>query len=275
MPEHIHFVIFITEATGFHLGEIISWLKAECSRGYYASIGKISLQQADGNPLANGSFLADGSFMADAELPSIFEERYHDRILLKQGQLDRILKYVSDNPRRRLERMAHRSFHCRHKLQDNEGNCYEAYGNIHLLEDPDIEAVKISRRDTPEQLHQKKLLWLRTIQNGGVLVSPFISKEEKNVRNWAYENGGRIIYIVSNGFGVNYSPKEPQHSLCSEGRLLIIAPAEHVFKGATPSRNSCMKMNGLARRIAGYEKWARMSAALAGPITAASSSAEA
>jgi hypothetical protein len=36
--------------------------------------------------------------MADAELPSIFEERYHDRILLKQGQLDRILKYVSDNP---------------------------------------------------------------------------------------------------------------------------------------------------------------------------------
>ncbi len=175
MPEHVHFVIYVTEKTEYHLGDIISHFKGGCTRAY-----------------ARLESIRTDNF--DTKLQSIFEIGYHDRLLLKEGQLDRMLRYVSDNPRRRLERMSNPDFYSRYSLRDCQGNLYEAYGNIHLLADPDIEAVKISRSYSTEHLRRLKINWLRTIQNCGVLVSPFISPAEKRVRNWAIDNGGRLIY---------------------------------------------------------------------------------
>lgn len=129
---------------------------------------------------------------------------------------------------------------------------YEAYGNIHLLEDPDIEAVKISRKYTPEELIRRKRIWMRTVQNGGVLVSPFISPAEKKVENWACQEGGRIILITDNGFGTDYTPKGMLHTLCSEGRLLIIAPTGHRTASIALDRATCLQMNALAETVAAY-----------------------
>lgn len=157
-----------------------------------------------------------------------------------------MLRYVSDNPRRRLERAAHPDFHCRRRFTAPDGQVYEAYGNIHLLEDPDIEPVRISSRYTPEELRQKKILWQRTIENSGVLISPFISEAERRVRDYAYANGGRLIIIENNGFGKNFTPKEPRHTLCSEGRLLIIAPLSYTLRSIRPTRADCLRMNDLA-----------------------------
>lgn len=216
MPEHIHFVIFITAPSASHLGEIIAYFKGDCA-----------------NAWSNGE-------------TQPFEEGYHDRILLKAGQLQRMLRYVSDNPRRRLERAAHPDFHCRRRFTAPDGQIYEAYGNIHLLEDTDIEPVRISSRYTPEELRQKKILWQRTIENSGVLISPFISEAERRVRDYAYANGGRLIIIENNGFGKNFAPKEPRHTLCSEGRLLIIAPISYTPRSIRPTRAECLRMNDLA-----------------------------
>lgn len=231
MPEHIHFVLFVTEATDTHLGEIIRELKGECSRRYYGTS-----KQTD----------------REAPLVSIFEEDYHDRILLKKDQLQRMLAYVSDNPRRRLERMNHPGFFHRTIIAGPDGTRHEAYGNIHLLEDPDIEAVKISRKYSPDELIRRKRIWMRTVQNGGVLVSPFISQAEKKVEHWACDAGGRIILITDNGLGTNYTPKGKLHALCSEGRLLIIAPTEHHTSASPLDRATCLRMNALAETIAAY-----------------------
>lgn len=54
-----------------------------------------------------------------------------------------------------------------------------AYGNFLLLKNPDIAAVKVSRKDTPEILAAKMKDWAETIRGNGVLVSPFIKDEEK------------------------------------------------------------------------------------------------
>jgi REP element-mobilizing transposase RayT len=233
MPEHIHIVIFITEKTGFALGDIIHRLKTECSKAY---------NRRDEN----------------GELITVFEKDYHDRILSKKGQLERILGYVSDNPRRRLERMTYKNVHHRYLIANDNGNIYEAYGNIQLLEDPDIEAVKVSRRDTPDGLKSKKQSWLKTMQNGGVIVSPFISPAERKVRDWAFDNYARVIYIEPNGFGDRYTPKEPLHSLCSEGRLLIIAPLEYRYDRNVITREECLRLNDLASDIASYNyRWLR------------------
>jgi REP element-mobilizing transposase RayT len=227
MPEHIHIVLFVTKKTDYTLGDILLNLKSKCTLAY-------------------------NHYDINGESIAVFEKFYHDRILTKEGQLKRILDYVSDNPRRRLERMTYRDLYHRYIISNDKGETYEAYGNIQLLEDPDIEAVKISRHDTPNELNAKKLTWLRTIQNGGVIVSPFISPAERKVRDWAFDNDGSVIYLIPNGFGCRYTPKEPLHTLCSEGRLLIIAPLEHNFATKVISREECLKLNNLALDIAAY-----------------------
>lgn len=226
MPEHIHFVIFIKADGCYHLGEVVGWLMRECSRSYARLCGR-----------------------TEADV-SVFEDGYNDRILQKQGQLQKMLAYVSANPLRRLERMASRGFFSRYKLRSADGLLYEAYGNIHLLDDPDIEAVRISRSYTPEELRRRKLCWLRTVENSGVLVSPFISEAERRVRDWATENGGRLIIIEENGFGPRYHPKGRLHELCSQGRLLLIAPVEYSYAKVQLSRQMCMAMNQLATEVA-------------------------
>lgn len=231
MPEHIHFVIFVRATGPYHLGNIISHFKAQCTRR-----------------LAGYQTVRSSGY--DEKLPPVFEHGYHDRILLKEGQLPRLLHYVSDNPRRRLLRMANPGFHTRSMIASNDGLRYEAYGNILLLDDPDIEAVKISRRYSPEELRRNKLNWKHTVENCGVLVSPFISDAEKRVRDWAMENGGRIILIQENGFAPRFAPKGKLHDLCSEGRLLIVAPTAYSASAVPLTRSLCESMNTLAADIA-------------------------
>lgn len=231
MPEHIHFVIFIKESGMCHLGEIIRKFKANCTREIYG-------------------YLSPRSSGWDEKLPPVFEDGYHDRILLKEGQLDKMLKYVSDNPRRRLLRKMNPNFNSRHLIYDELGNIYETYGNIFLLEDPDIEAVKISSKYSAEELRLKKITWKKTVENCGVLSSPFISEAEKKVKRWAIENGGRLILIESNGFGSRYAPKGILHDICCEGRLLIVAPTTYQTTKTPLIRKQCEVMNDLALSIA-------------------------
>lgn len=42
------------------------------------------------------------------------------------------------------------------------------------------------------------------------------------------------------------------HTLCSEGRLLIIAPTEHRTASMALDRATCLQMNALAETIAAY-----------------------
>ena len=230
MPDHVHFVLNVKEATSVHLGDIIAFFKGECSR----AVG----------------LAASSEFDFQRESVPIFCEGYHDRILRRRNQLERMIRYVSDNPSRRLERIANRDFHHRYRIGGKEGIGYEAYGNIHLLDDPEISAVRLSRSYSGDELRRYKIDWKRTVENGGVLVSPFISPAEKKVRDWAYENGGRVIYIQADGFGERYNPKGLLHKLCSEGRLLIIAPVRQTLIKEQCRRDLCMRMNALATEIA-------------------------
>ena len=112
MPEHLHFVLYNTIYSDYHLGDVINHFKGECTRRFYGLTGKQS------EPI---------------HLPSLFEDGYHDRILIKKNQLRRMMNYVSDNPRRRMVRMANPGFFYRYFITDPNGIRYEAYGNIQLL----------------------------------------------------------------------------------------------------------------------------------------------
>lgn len=177
-----------------HLDDIIRKFKADCTRTL-------------------SGYMFPRASNLENNLTSVFEDGYHDRILMKEGQLDKMLNYVSDNPRRRFLRRMNPYFNKRRHIIDGNGNEYETYGNLSLLDDTDIEAVRISSKFSAEELRQRKLNWKRTVENCGVLASPFISEAEKKVRDWALENGGCLIYIETTGLGPCFTPKGRLHEL--------------------------------------------------------------
>jgi hypothetical protein len=112
-------------------------------------------------------------------------------------------------------------------------------------------AVRVSSKFTAEQLAQYKQQWMATARNGGVLISPWISPAEKEIRRSALAVGGKIISIVESGFSERYKPQGYEFELCSEGRLLQVAVAPYTSKTVALSRRQAMAMNALADRLAG------------------------
>ena len=51
-----------------------------------------------------------------------------------------------------------------------------------LLDNPFKEQVVVHRADSPEVRESNRRRWLYTAANGGVLVSPFISPDERGIR---------------------------------------------------------------------------------------------
>lgn len=138
-------------------------------------------------------------------------------------------------------------FHRTRKLKIGDKE-YEAYGNLFLFRNPDKEAVKISRKFSPEKKDQMKAHWVSVGGKGTVLVSPFIHKFEKTVRAEAEANGAKIIIIVHESFPERFKPHAHDFALCEQGRLLIISLGLPI--GTELSREHCVIMNNLAAVIA-------------------------
>lgn len=206
MPDHVHFVIFIKEDTTIHLSTIISHLKKDISARFC-----LNLTEKDTH---------------------LFVPDYNDTILRFANQLDKMLSYVSDNPRRYLLKKLYPGNHRRFTIEI-DGCCYDAYGNWDLLEIPEIEAVKVSRRYTPQQLLSYKKSWVTNVYNGGLLVSPFIHPQEKKVRDWAEANCGNLAIITTEPFDDRYKPQGSLFELCAEGRGIVISA--HPRRAALPA----------------------------------------
>lgn len=86
------------------------------------------------------------------------------------------------------------------------------------------------------------------VANGGVLVSPFISREEKEIRKMAEEIDGRIILISNEPLGERQKPHGNNFARCASGNLLILTPTNPPLP-ASLSRTACLAMNSLAALI--------------------------
>lgn len=142
-------------------------------------------------------------------------------------------------------RRAHPEFFSRVNELKIGDHTYQAYGNFQLLDNPFKEQVIVHRADTPEIRRRNRELWLYTAANGGVLVSPFISPDEKVIRSEAEESGGRIILIINHLIDSRYKPVGHDFDLCEAGRLLIIS----ANLDGNLSRSACLTMNALAEEI--------------------------
>lgn len=218
MPDHLHLILFVESTTEEILGRIIARFKVEICK--------------------------------KSGISNIFEKGFNDQILNKNRKLDVLLRYLRENPGRLAIRRERPDFFKRVNELTIEKVRYQAYGNLHLLYNPFKEQVIVHRADNDAKRELNRELWLYTAANDGVLVSPFISKAEKDIRHEAETLNGNVILITNEPFTERYKPSGNNFALCTKGKLLLLSPVDTEITGKKISREVCLKMNGMAKAIA-------------------------
>lgn len=213
MPDHLHILLFVEYPTEDTLGKIIARFKIEVNKA--------------------------------AGTTGVFAKGFNDQILKSSRSLAVLYRYLRENARRLAVRRARPEFFRRVNALEIGGKTFQAYGNFQLLDCPFKEQVIVHRADSSETKQKNREQWLYTAANGGVLVSPFISPAEKEIRKEAEETGGRFILIISEPMGERYKPAGREFELCEAGRLLIVS----ANLPGDLSRQTCLTMNTLAQTI--------------------------
>lgn len=183
-----------------------------------------------------------------AQIEGVFAKGFNDQILTPKRNLNAIFTYLRENPYRLAVRRAYPDFFTRINKIDIGGMQCQAYGNLHLLANPFKEQVLIHRSDNSQTRKSMHDRWIHCGANDGILVSPFISPAEKEIRTEAEAKGANIILITHEVFGERFKPAAHDFNLCAQGRLLIISlglPA-----GTSLTRSLCLRMNSVAETIA-------------------------
>lgn len=237
MPDHLHLLLFVRERLKEPFGSMVARFKGGCSREYWATLPEE--EQA-------------------ARIP-VFARNYHDRIVTRRGQLQALIDYIRDNPRRYLlKKLLPEMFVRKNRLVIN-GKAYMAFGNPLLLREPEKEMVLVRSHFTPEEVEALKERWRRCSRNGGVLVSPFISPRERVVMRETLESGGKIIEILDNGFPERFKPAGKAFDYCANGQLLYIAPAEYSSRRIRMTRALAWRLNALAAEVCALDAYSLLS----------------
>lgn len=278
MPDHLHGILFVRERMGQHLGHIIKGFKAATNRAYrdlvlssggtevtpsvVPSVVPSAVPSVVSSAVPSAATVSQhiGSQRVepDAKRDRSLDDRKHgllwsigytDGILDNEGQLQRWIEYLRDNPRRLLmKRQRPDLFRVQRNLQVG-GEVFSAIGNRYLLERPVRLQVMCSRRLTDAEIEEKKTHFLEQARQGAVLVSPSISKGEKAVMRAAFEAGYPLILLQENGFTDLAKPGGKRFDACAEGRMLILAPWEHHNERRTIRRDQCLTLNDMAAML--------------------------
>lgn len=179
----------------------------------------------------------------------LFAEGYNDRILQGKGQLQRMIDYIRDNPRRLLLKRDNSPYFTLHCNITVAGHTFDAIGNLDLLQAP-LMAVHCRRHWSPAELNAYTTRCAEASQKGTVLIGAFISEAEKAIALKASENHLALIHLMGNGFPDLYKPVGQSFYACAEGRLLQLAPWKHHATHTVVSREQCNALNTMAETIA-------------------------
>lgn len=237
MPDHLHTVLFVREKMEKPLGKVILGVKQACNQAFREMMpeGVVAVaQQHAQQKRENGLLFAKG---------------FNDQILLRDGQLERWINYLKDNPRRLLMKRENPDLFRVQRGLAYAGLNFSAIGNRFLLDRPIKLQVQCSRRMTEAELQTKLANCLKAARQGAVLVSPAISQGEKAIMRAAFEEGLPLIYLQENGFTDLAKPGGKRMEACARGQLLILAPWEHHNEKTVIKRGQCLELNEMARMI--------------------------
>ena len=242
MPDHLHGILFVTKKMEAGLGKVILGFKQGCNKAYRSCMlpyyGNTPHTQHTQQPRHTGH-----------EQGLLFERGYNDRILLQDGQLQRWIDYLADNPRRLLAKREHPDLFRVQFGLEYAGLSFAAIGNRFLLDRPVKLQVQCSRSLTKEQIQATAEHYLAAARQGAVLVSPAISEGEKAVMRAVLEAHLPLIFLSANSFTSFTKPGGIFTESCSHGNLLILAPWSNRTTTQPITRTECLALNAMTKKI--------------------------
>ena len=250
MPDHLHGILFVKEKMEKPLGMALRGFKQSCNKHYrelvlgLPPVLSVALPTQQTQPAPRKDRRGE-----DRTHGMLFARGYNDKLLLRAGQLETWLRYLADNPRRLLMKHEHPDLFRVQRNLTIAGVSFSAIGNCFLLNRPVRIFVQCSRHLTETEIQVKMQEYLTAARKGAVLVSPAISPGEKAVMRAAFNEGLPLIYLQENGLTELAKPSGTRMEACARGQLLILSPWEHHNEQITISRNQCLMLNEIARRI--------------------------
>lgn len=241
MPDHIHVILHVKRTMPKGIGSVV--------RGFWQGAKKTADLQA--------SSIFPNTIRSEFQgrIP-VFTEKPFIRPLSHKGQLQTMIRYVQMNPQRLATKLLMPGFF---RVQDGieiAGRMYRGIGNAELLQASQYAPVHVRRTMVEEAEHgdNKRLRdymngCVIDARNGIVMVSPFISQQEKAVMDVLIKEKHPIIYIADNGFRDYYKPGDGLFDAVAEGRVLILSPWEYDAQKRHVTRAECVAMNQMAEEI--------------------------
>jgi len=265
MPDHLHLLLFVEESLPVHLTSVVSGFKIGCNRKYWTSLAKLAdTEQRGEEPPLQAAVSCTADFCEAEKTDTktrtgLWEDGYHDRILFHKGQLDTLIHYIKDNPRRFvLKRANPELFKIRQHLQI-AGMFFTAMGNIFLADYPQKAVVQCSRKLHQAEIDAQKTACLNEAANGVLFVSAAISEGEKQICRALREAGHPLVILLEKGFpkpeDQNYKYFKPHgmyFEACAAGKLLLLEPAKEVYEQAEIEANVKAKIGDIPHEALRY-----------------------
>ncbi len=189
-------------------------------------------------------------------LEPIFTEMPFIRPMGHNTQLPCTIRYIDMNPQRLATKRLKPGFFRVQREIVVSGRSYDGVGNTTLLMAAIFGTVHV-RHDLVTMAEHGDNLPLRNYMNscvlaarkGTVMVSPFISPHEKQVREVLLREKHPFILLADNGFRDYYKPADALFDACAAGRMLILSPWPYDAGKRHISRADCMALNAMAEEI--------------------------
>lgn len=275
MPDHLHFIIHVTRQMKMSVRGALRgfWQGAkrigraytlsvvpELNSGSINKVGMAELNSESINKVGMAELNSESIDKVDEDALHhafpIFTEQPFVRPLSRKGQLQTMYSYIRMNPQRLATRKLKPGFFYVQRDIEIGGRRYRGVGNAAILTAEQYMPVHVRWTMVDEAKHgdDKRLRdymnsCVLAAREGAVMVSPFISPDEKRIQAKLLEERLHFICIADNGFGEYYKPADGLFDAVAAGRVMILSPWEYDPKKRHVTREECVAMNKMAEEI--------------------------
>ena len=278
MPDHLHAVLYVRHTMPKGIRTVVRgfWQAAKkLGRACSQSGASFVVPSRAGTPfivpndireelkegsrrLENTAAALCGQMGEDAyyQLEPVFREMPFIRPMARYSQLQTTIRYIYMNPQRLATKRLKPGYFRVQKDIEIGGRKYDGVGNVALLMETAYAPVHVrhiwveqARHGDDKELRDYKNACVLKARKDVVMVSPFISPDEKQVMQVLLKEQRHFILLTDNGFRDYYKPADILFDACAEGRLLILSPWPYDGGKRYISRADCMALNNMAEEI--------------------------
>ena len=136
------------------------------------------------------------------------------------------------------------------------GRNFDSVGNVALLHAEHYDVVHVrsvwvraAEHGDNQPLRDYMNSRVLKARKGTVMVSPFISLQEKQVMQVLISEQHPFILLADNGFREYYKPSDALFDACAAGRVLILSPWPYSAEKRKISREECVVLNEMAEEF--------------------------